>query len=35
MIIRFVHQIDIVECPKCHSLMHKNNLSFHLTRCLG
>ncbi|CAB1221599.1 hypothetical protein SFB21_2891 [Acinetobacter bouvetii] len=35
MKINAVHQMDIAECPRCYSLMHKSLLSFHLTRCLG
>jgi len=33
--IKSVHQMDVVECPNCFTLMHKNQLLFHLTRCLG
>lgn len=32
--IKSVHQSDIVECPNCFCLMHKNVLPFHQTRCL-
>lgn len=35
MIIHSVHPIEIIECPRCFSRMHKSILSFHLTRCMG
>lgn len=35
MRINAVHQIDLAECSRCHSIMFKGLISFHLTRCLG
>jgi len=33
MKITMVHQIDIVECPKCFCLMHRLTLQSHSERC--
>lgn len=33
--IRSIHQMELTECPKCNSIMHRITLQFHLPMCRG